>query len=169
MNNNINPFEHNVDLITWELNTINAIIDRMDNFARVSKNWSILIWAGVISIALGKDLQELRASIILMTSIIPLLFWYMDSFFRTLQRRSIYRQIKIAEYLNSEEFATDCASNKFTNFKVLDPTGFQYRKDLEYKKFVSQKMTMKFKEVSVFYLGLIFASIFLSAVLWLLS
>jgi len=162
----INPFQFKLDLIKWELESIAKVIERMDNFAQASKNWAVLIWAGVISLTLSKDINQLRPLLILMTSIVPILFWYIDSFFRRLQRRSIFRQTKISEYINSNDFINDCNNNVFQNFIVVDITGVQYRQNPDYKAFVSQRKTMKYREVSVFYSGLIIISLVLSATFW---
>lgn len=159
-------FSYKLEILKWELDLINKNIERMDNFAQASKNWAVLIWVGVISLSLSKDIDNTRSIIVLFSALIPLLFWYIDSFFRRLQRRSIFRQNKISEYLNSEIFINDCNMNAMKGIHIVDPTGVKYRNEEVYQRFVSQKITMKFKEVSVFYSGLAIISIILSIILW---
>jgi len=163
-NKNIEPFDFKLEILKWELTSIEKVIERMDNLAQASKNWAILIWAGSISLGLGKDAGNYRPIILFFTSIIPILFWLMDSFYRKLQRRSTYRLERITDFLNSENFTKSCESKNLINFIVLDVVGRQYKDDETYKDFVSLKRTLNFAEVKVFYLGLIICSVVLTVV-----
>ena len=127
-NKNADHFDFKLEILKGELASIDKIIERMDNLAQATKNWAVLIWAGSISLGLGKDAGGNRTIILCFTAIIPLLFWLMDAFFRKLQRRSTYRLERIKEFLNSEDFTKSYQERQFINFNVLDAVGRQYNK-----------------------------------------
>ncbi|MDF1697802.1 MAG: hypothetical protein P1U56_18285 [Saprospiraceae bacterium] len=159
-------FNYKLDLLKWELSTINEVIARMDNMAQTTKNWAILIWAGTVSLALGNDDANLRSIILFCTAIIPILFWMIDTFFRRLQRRSAYRMDKIKEFVNSPDYDAAFKQKSFEKFEILDPVARSYNGEEEYEKYISMKNTLRFKEIMFFYLGLIFISILLGTVFY---
>jgi len=159
-NVNKESFLYQMDILKLEMEEIAKIIARMDDMAQATKNWSISIWTGSLAIALSQP--EFRRYIII-TVIAPLLFWYIDSSFRRIQRRSIFRGRKISEFLNSSHLAESFDKNRLVDFVLYDVTGSQYRKLKEYKTFVSQKRTFLFPEVGVFYSVLALISIALGA------
>lgn len=163
-NKNIDPFDYKLEMLKWELTSIDKLLERMDHLAHTTKNWAVLIWAGAISLGLGKEVGNYRPVILFFTSIIPILFWLMDAHFRRLQRRSAYRMEKITDFLNSDDFIKSCQERRLINFRVLDAVGRQYKNDKEYKAFISLKRTMKFPEVRIFYVGLIICSLVLTIV-----
>ncbi|MGD0337476.1 MAG: hypothetical protein ABSB78_01665 [Bacteroidota bacterium] len=145
-----------LDILKMEIESINAIIARMDEITQTTKNWAIVTWAGSVALALTES--SLRAYISL-TAVLPLIFWYIDGHWRHLQGRSIYRMNKIHEFLNSESFQQSFVQNRLIDFKVLDPIGRQYLSDINYKKAVSIRRTQMYASVIVFYFALVFISI----------
>jgi hypothetical protein len=137
---------------------IERTIARMDEITQSIKNWAIVTWAGSVAILLREP--ALRKFIIL-TIVLPILFWYSDAVWRQLQKRSIYRQQKISSFLNSEDFTESCKQQKLINFTTMDPVGAQYRKSKEFQNFLKLKWIMLYKEISYFYGGLIIISILL--------
>ena len=146
-----------LDLLKIEIQSIDQIIARMDGITQTTKNWAIITWAGSIAIALGQ--ADLRNYIVL-TAVLPFLFWYVDAYWRRLQARSIFRVRKINEFLNGERLVRSFEQKRLVGFTVFDPTGRQYNNlDEEYKKYTSIWRTLRFPEVSAFYLMMIFISL----------
>ena len=72
-----------------EVEIIQSIIARHDEITQTTKNWAMITWAGSIGLLISQ--ADLRIFLIF-TSIPPLLFWFIDTSWRRLQKRSIYRQ-----------------------------------------------------------------------------
>lgn len=154
---NAESFKYRLEMLRMEVELIDRIIARFDQYTQTTKNWAIVIWAG--SIALSLSSVDLRKYIIL-TAILPLLFWFIDAWWRRLQKRSILRQSKIEKFLNSERFVDSFRQKKLIDdFKVLDPIGRQYRGTSEYKSSIKFWRIIKYREISIFYGGLMLISI----------
>lgn len=158
-------FEYQLGLVTLEMEMIERTIARMDEIAQSIKNWAIVTWAGSVAILLREP--ALRKFIIL-TAVLPILFWYSDAIWRQLQRRSIYRQQKISDFLNGDSFAESCKQGKLVDFVVMDPVGTQYRNSQEFQDALKLKWIMRYREIRYFYGGLIIISVLLE-VLFLLE
>jgi hypothetical protein len=157
-------FLYQLDILKMEIQGIEKIVSRMDDMAQATKNWTISIWTGSLAIALSQpDFRKY----ILITAVSPILFWYIDAYFRRLQRRSIFRGRKISEFLNSSKLVESFERNQFIDFTISDSTGSQYRGMREYKEFVSLKQTALFPEVGIFYFVLIIISIILGVFFFL--
>jgi hypothetical protein len=152
-----------LEILKSELQTIDQTVERIDEITQTTKNWAIVTWAGIISIAVGQP--ELRKFIIF-TAILPFVFWYIDGHWRHLQRRSTFRAIKIKEFLNDERLYKSFEQKKLIDFIVYDPIGHQYKKLPEYQKHISIRHTLNFSEVRNFYLGLIMISIALGVIFY---
>jgi hypothetical protein len=147
---------YQLDLLKMEIEKIDALIARMDEMAQSTKNWAISLWTGSIAAILTQaDYREY----LFLSAVPPLLFWYLDAYFRRLQTRSILRMQKIREFLNSEKLTQSFEIGKLVDITVLDPTGTQYRGTKEYKEFASIKRTLQYPEVRWFYLTLIVISL----------
>jgi hypothetical protein len=149
-------FQYQMDLLKMEIQTIDNIIARMDGMAQATKNWAIGIWTGSLAITLSQP--ELRKFVIV-SAVTPILFWYVDAYFRRLQTRSIFRSRKISEFLNSHKLVESFQNNKLVDFTIFDTTGVQYRGMKEYKEFASLRRTLNFREVRDFYWVLIIISV----------
>lgn len=158
-------FEYQLVMLTKELEMIERTIARMDEITQGIKNWAIVTWAGSVAILLREP--ALRKFIIL-TVVLPILFWYSDAIWRQLQKRSVYRNQKIHEFLNSDKFLESCNQQKLIDFKVMDPVGRQYQKSEEFQKALKLKWIMRYPEIRFFYGGLILISILLE-ILFLLE
>ena len=148
--------KYQLDLLKMEIETANEIIGRMDEITQTTKNWAIVTWAGSFALALRE--QTLRPYIVL-TAVLPLLFWYIDAHWRHLQARSIFRLAKISEFLNDERLVKSFEQKHLVGFTVFDPTGRQYKGSDEYKKATSVRRTMRYVEIRVFYLVLALISL----------
>jgi hypothetical protein len=163
-NSDITPSKHldyQLEILKMEIEYIGGIFARIDEIGQTTKNWAIVVWAGVITLVLGA--QDLRKYIFL-TAILPLLFWFIEAWWKHLQRRSGYRMKKITEFLNDGRLEQSYAQGKLIDFKVLDPVGEQYKGIPEYQEYTSLKRMLRFFEIRWFYLGLTLISIILSVV-----
>ena len=144
-------FEYQLDLLKAEIDIIDKAIARLDGITQTIKNWTIAIWIGVITLALSEpDLRQY----ILFTAVIPLPFWTLNAKWTYFLRGFIFRQDKIAQFLNGEHLVESFRQQKLIGIKVLDPRGAQYRKTEEYRKTVNFWRSFKYPEQSILYLGL---------------
>ena len=149
---------YQLDLLKLELGTINGIIERIDGITQATKNWSVVTWAGGVGLALSQP--ALRRFVVL-TAILPMLFWFIDAVWRRLQARSIYRMRKIREFVNNDGLARSFEMGRLHGFVVLDPTGTQYKDAPDYEAFVSLRRTLEYREVATFYAVPVLVSILL--------
>jgi hypothetical protein len=149
-------FEYQLGLLKAEIDIIDKAIARLDEITQTIKNWTILIWIGVITLALSDP--DLRQYIVF-TAIIPIPFWILNAKWTYLLRGFIFRQDKIAQFLNSDHFVESFKQQKLVGIQVLDPRGAQYRKTEEYRKIVNFWRSFKYPEQSILYLGLAIMSI----------
>ena len=145
-----------LDILKQELDTISQIIGRIDGITQTTKNWAIVTWTGSLGFMLARE--DLRQYIII-TAILPLLFWFVDAWWRRLQGRSVYRTQQIRDFLNGERLVDSFSQLRVVNFTVFDPTGISHKNDPKYKKTVTLRRTLFYKEVGVFYLTLAIISI----------
>ncbi len=148
----IKRLNYQLEFLMHEAASIQEIIKRMDELTQKCKDWTVLIWAGGVSLAIS---QEHLRRYIWLTGVVPLLFWLLDGWWRKIQRTCVFRSKKISEFLNGPDLVKSFEENRLVNFKVLDPRGDQYRDEEDYKDFTKISMTMRFMEVKLFYLGLI--------------
>ena len=151
-------FNYQLDFLKLEYESINEIIKRVDEITQTIKNWTLLIWAGSLSLALG---QTNFRQFVILTAVLPLPFWFVDAWWRGIQRTCIFRIRKISEFLNGPSLAESFQQQKLINFKILDPRGLQYRGSDEYKAYSHVGRTMRFKEVGGFYITLVAFSLLL--------
>jgi len=85
----VESFKYQLDCLKSEIELIDRAIARFDGITQTTKNWAIVTWTGSIAIALGQ--VDLRKYIIF-TAVLPLLFWFVDAWWRHLQKRSVFRQ-----------------------------------------------------------------------------
>lgn len=148
--------KYQLDWLKIEAGLIDRAIARFDEITQTTKNWAIVTWAGSIALALGNtDLRKY----IMITAILPFLFGYIDACWRHLQKRSIFRQFKISEFLNGSRLVESFIKNKLVKFTVLDPVGRQYKSTHEYKLATRIRHVIKFHEISFFYGGLALISL----------
>jgi len=151
-------FKARLDLLNKEIDLVDSTIARIDGITQAVKNWAIVVWAGSISIFLGS--VELRPYLIL-TALLPFMFWVSDTQWRRLQKRSVFRQRKIAEFVNSPAFDEAFKEHSFKAFQILDPVGVTHRGSKEYRAARSFVRVFFFKEVAWFYGGLMLLSLLL--------
>jgi len=149
-------YQYLLQILQLEIGIIDHAIARIDDMTKTHRNWAVIIWAGAIGIALGQP--DLRKFIIF-TAIIPLLFWIVHMRWLHSFLKFVYRENRISEFLNSEDFVKSFKQRSLKNFKVLDPTGIQHTEEVEYKKYVNMRRVFKFTEIRIFYFGIFSISI----------
>jgi len=150
-------FSYQLELLKIELQSIDQAIWRLIEVTQTTKNWAIVTWAGSIAIVVSQQ-PEFR-KYIGFTAALPLLFWYVDAYWRYIQRRYDFRALKIHQFLNDDRLVKSFEQKKLMGLTVYDPTGRQYAHTEELKKFTSIGRTLRFPEVMWFYLVLALISI----------
>ena len=96
MNENIEDYEAReksfncqMEFLKLELESINTITGRIDGITQTIKNWCVVIWAGSIALLLAQGQKHL----IFFTAIVPVLFWFVDAWWRRIQRSFIFRSM----------------------------------------------------------------------------
>lgn len=107
--------------------------------------------AAITIIAGQSDLRKF----IIITSIIPIVFWLVDTWWIYLYRGASFRFRKIKDFVNSNDLDLSYRQQRLVNFTVLDVSGKQYENTEEYKRFVSFGKIFFFKEMLFLYGGLI--------------
>ncbi len=155
--------DYQLDFLRLEVETINASIRQYDEITKNIKQWAITLWTAAVGGSLAKP--ELNKYVGL-TAIIPILFWYVDSIHRSGQRRFIWRTLMIKDFLNDGRLEQSIAAGKLTDFEVFNPAARSKGDGEEaMRAFTSLRRTMKFRSVSILYLGLAFLSLFI----WLIG
>jgi hypothetical protein len=151
-------FEYQLRMIEKEIDNIQQGIARFDEQTRAIRNWTVLIWAGAVA-AIISQLQEFR-QFIGVTAVIPLLFWLVDARWTFLLRAFVYRQDKIAEYLNGPDLLASFQREELVNFRVMDPRAKKHRSEPEFKRRVNYRRAfLGYRELIFFYGSLILISI----------
>lgn len=146
----MNPYQYRLDLLKWELDSIQSSIRKMDDLGNNTKKWSIVTWIGAIAVLLREpDLHKY----IHLTIMPPLLFMLVDAHWRKLQRRFVYRMNKISQFINSSDFDKACASNDLSGFNLLDPFSRLDKTQVDLQKYISIKRILRYPTISLLYIG----------------
>ena len=149
-------FEYQLDILKIEIETVNASIRQMDKMGESIKNWAILTWAAATGATIT---QEKLNPYIALTAVIPLVFWLVDTWYRRIQRKFIWRSIEISKFLNDERLSKSFVQQKMVDFVLFDPKS-RLTKGEKYEQFVGWKRVMMFRSLSLLYLSLAGMSIF---------
>ena len=155
-------FTFRLEMLKKELDFIDGSIRKIDDIGNSIKNWAILAWTGSIAVILGKP--ELYGYVIF-SAVPPLLFMLLDAHWRRTQRRFIYRQGLISDFLNSPELDEAFQIRKL-NFRIFDPFARQCRQPDELKKYTSFQRILSFPTVSLIYLSLSGLSVVIASLLY---
>jgi hypothetical protein len=88
----------------------------------------------------------------------------LDAHWRKLQRRFMYRQKLISDFLNSPQL-DQAFQTRQLNFLILDPFARNSKEDEELKEFVSISKILSFPTIYVIYIGLAILSILIAILL----
>ena len=158
-------FAYRLRILEKEIDNIEHGIARFDEQARATRNWTVLIWTGATT-AIVSQLPEFRR-FVGVTAFIPLLFWLVDARWTFLLRAFVYRQDKIAEFLNSADLVASFQQQELVNFKILDARAKQHRNEPEFKRRVNYRRAfLSYRELIFFYGSLILISLALEIFFW---
>jgi hypothetical protein len=149
-------------MLKKELDFIDSSIRKIDDIGNSIKNWAILSWTGAIATILGKP--ELYRYVAF-AAIPPLLFMLLDAHWRKIQRRFIYRQGIISDFLNSPKLDEAFQTRKL-NFHIFDPFARKYQQQLGFSQHISIRRILAFPTVSLLYIGLAGLSVVIATLLY---
>lgn len=159
----MNKLEYQLDILKLEIETINSTIRQMDAMSENIKNWAILTWAAATGATITTpDMNPYIA----FTAAIPLAFWFVDAWYRRIQRRFIWRSSQISAFLNDERLAKSFEQEGLVDFVLFDPAARASQGQADYQDFISVRRTMRFGSLSLFYSFLIVMSL-LAWFVWL--
>lgn len=167
----INYFNFQLDILKKELDLIDNTIGRLDEILLRNRNWGTTLWAGLIAIIvpLIKD-DFYKSFLILASAVLPLLFWIIDIRWKIALLKCSDRQGAISRFLNSQDLWNSFKTNTITPLTLLDPTGENLiGKDRSKSYFLK---AILYKDTSIFYPIQILGSLLLfllTVLLWFLS
>ena len=147
--------EFQLEMLKAELETINESIRQMDDITKSVKEWTLGLWTAAVG---GALITPRLSPFVGITAVIPLLFWFVDTWHRRIQRKFIWRNNEISRFLNGPDLAASFASGRLENFMLLDPASRSAKGD-QYLEFISWREVMWFKSISIFYGGLMCLSV----------
>lgn len=155
---------YQIDLLKVEIETINTSIRQMDEICKNIKQWTITLWTAAVG---GAIVTEDFRRFLILTAAIPALFWFVDTWYRRIQRYFIWRSREIGEFLNSDDFAMSVEQNKLTGFWLFDPAARRKMvarqvpsfPETEFERFIGWSEILWFRSVSILYIGLIGMSV----------
>ncbi|WP_414622775.1 hypothetical protein [Calothrix sp. CCY 0018] len=159
-------FQYQLDCLKLEIDLVDRSIARLETITQNVKNFSVVIWVASITIFLGQN--ELRKYVIV-TALMPILFWFIDAWWMHFHRGAFLRMKKIKQFLNSDDLVKSFEQQSFVNFSVLDVQGEQYKGTQQYEIYTNVWRIMRYKELLFLYLGLAITSLIIEAVVLLTS
>lgn len=147
--------DYQLGMLRVEISTVNESIRQMDEITKSIKEWCVGIWAAATG---GALVTPRLASLAGLTATIPLLFWLVDTWYRRIQRKFIWRSIQVSKFLNGPQLEASFEAGRLVGFSLLDPKNRLASDSLEYADFISWKRVMLFRSVSIFYAGMIVTS-----------
>lgn len=153
---NSERLKYQLDFLKLEFEAIQQAIKQIDEMTCRAKNWAIVLWAGSLGVILGK--LEYRPYVLLTTAL-PLVFWFNDAYLRHVQRTFIFRVRTISDWLNGPGLVQTMNDGMWSGLWLLDPRAQEQSSTKAYRKFTSLVHTLHFQEVAPFYGGLMVISI----------
>lgn len=154
-------FAFQVECLKMEIDILERSISRRETITQSVKNFAIVSWGAALTVMIGQN--DLRKYVII-TAILPIMFWLVDAWWLYLYRGDSFRFRKIKEFVNSPDLELSYRQQRLVNFTVLDTSGKQYENTKEYKKFVNFRKILFFKEILLLYGGLITFSLIIGII-----
>ncbi|MDM4015981.1 hypothetical protein [Roseiconus lacunae] len=151
---------YQLEMLRDEFKAVNETIRAGDDITKSIKEWAITVWVASVGGSLVN--VEFRQYIVL-TAIVPLVFWMVDTWHRVIQRRFIWRGMRIMDFLNDGGLEKSFSEGRIVEFNVLD-VGSRRETSPKFREFISWRRVMLFRTLSLLYFSLTFISI----TLWLL-
>lgn len=152
--------EYQLDLLKSEIETINSSIRQMDDITKSVKEWTVGIWAASVGGALVTPRFTVYAGV---TAAVPLLFWFVDTWYRRIQRKFIWRSIVISKFLNGSDLVSSFERGQIAGITLLDPKNRTGAGE-GYAAFIDWQRIMRFRSVSIFYGGMCSISLLVGAI-----
>lgn len=153
-----NSFEAKYKLLENEIVYIKDVVTNFDNQLFKIKGWAITLWTGVIFFGFKTNSFIFVVISLVFSIVVSVLFLFVESTFKGLQRGYIIRSNRINKYLLSSQFEIDFTNKRFSeHFNTPDPNGFNTIKDYRHK--TSILAGMRSLNVYGLYLGLILLSV----------
>lgn len=146
------------ELLKQEIETLTTTIRNIDGICQSLKNWTITLWSGGMAICFAAT-SLVNEKYIFFVAIIPVLFWYSDVYWSTLQRKFIYRYEKIGKYINAGNFKEDFSQENLNDLRIMDMQSRDDRDQDDFRSFTSFWQVAKFRTITPFYFFLSFLSI----------
>src|SRR5689334_3520728 len=143
-------FNFQLECLKIEIDLVDRAMSRSATQTLDVKNFAIIAWAGGITVFLSQP--DLRDYVIL-TTFLPILFWFVDAWWTSMSRSSRLRLRKIREFINGENLADSFKQQRLIGFSVLDVMGRQYEGTREYEKTSGFKRVIWYKEIAFLYGG----------------
>lgn len=155
MAENSTPLQYQLEMLKAEVEIVNATIRQMDDISKSLKEWTITVWAASVG---GSLVTSTLIPYVFATATIPLLFWLVDSYHHVVQRRFIWRSLRIMDFLNDERLAKSFQQGRLVDFAVLDVASRRERNG-DLNRFASWPRVLLFRTMSIMYVGLAAASL----------
>lgn len=110
------------ELLLKEMGYIQDTVKNLDDIIYKTKNFSFLIWGGSLGLIVQYMDKEMKPPLILLTALIPLLFWVMDYQWRKHLMKCSRRERYISNFLNSDLFERLVLKGE----KDIDGKGFPF-------------------------------------------
>lgn len=152
----MSKLEYQLDILKLEIETINSGIRQMDVMSEKIKNWAIVLWAA----STGATITTTNLNrFIAFTAAIPFAFWFVDAWYRRIQRRFIWRSVQISAFLNDERLTRSFEQQAVVDFVLFDPASRTSKGTVGYERFISIWRTIRFGSLYLFYTFLISMSL----------
>jgi hypothetical protein len=135
-----------LNIFMKEIDLIDNTIGRLDELVLRNRNWGTTLWAGLVVVILQ---QELANNLLLVTVVIPLLFWLIDVQWKAALLTCSRRQAAISDFLNSPALQDSFEIGQVSSIKLLDPIGRDLT--LEKSKWHYLSEALLYKDTSIFY------------------
>ncbi len=151
-----------LDCLKIEISQIETVIGRLETYSQNSRNFSIALWIGGLTIMIGDS--SLRPFLFL-TSIIPILFWIIDARWIRFAKGPMIRAREIKNFINSSDLQATISAGRLHDFIVYDVMGEQYRGTEEYSRRTSFWHIIGYRTLYLHYGTMIILSLTLSIII----
>ena len=107
-------FDYQFDLLKNEMDSLQSGIRNYDGTLFTIKSWSITIFSGFVFFAADKN----NPAFLGFCAISIVLFWLLDSIYRSIQRVYTRRYNQIEQFLKSPEFDQAIKERDFKDFQI---------------------------------------------------
>lgn len=121
-------FEKKFELLKQEIDIVQQGIRTYDNISFIIKGWAITIFSSLLYLSFNKE----NSSFIIYSALAVILFWFLDSIYKSIQKVYITRHIAIEKYLRTKDFDLAVEKQDFGDFVITDiNSGFKHQKNLK--------------------------------------